>query len=146
MSGAFRSDAGCLSCFAEYETYITMRKHGKSVIDALIRVLQEDDLTLTKCLQNCLNSYPNIRINGRRGHTSLCASEIWLFLGPQVLPPARCSQIIETARANGKEPLVFCASSSSMSEWPVRRLSIPVRPRSAPPSHRGGVRHSLTKK
>ena len=51
VSGAFRSDAGALA-FCRIRSYIsTIRKHGKSVIDALIRVLQEDDLTLTKCLQ-----------------------------------------------------------------------------------------------
>ncbi len=51
VSGAFRSNAGALA-FCRIRSYIsTMRKHGKSVIDALIRVLQEDDLTLTKCLQ-----------------------------------------------------------------------------------------------
>jgi len=51
VSGAFRSDAGALA-FCRIRSYIsTVRKHGKSVIDALIRVLQEDDLTLTKCLQ-----------------------------------------------------------------------------------------------
>jgi len=51
VSGAFRSDAGALT-FCRIRSYIsTVRKHGKSVIDALIRVLQEDDLTLTKCLQ-----------------------------------------------------------------------------------------------
>ena len=51
VSGAFRSDAGALA-FCRIRSYIsTMRKHGKSVIGAPIRVLQEDDLTLTKCLQ-----------------------------------------------------------------------------------------------
>ncbi len=51
VSGAFCSDAGALA-FCRIRSYIsTMRKHGKSVIGALIRVLQEDDLTLTKCLQ-----------------------------------------------------------------------------------------------
>jgi hypothetical protein len=48
VSGAFRSDAGAL-VFCRIRSYIsTMRKHGKSVIDALIRVLQEDDLNTDK--------------------------------------------------------------------------------------------------
>jgi transposase len=52
VSGAFRSDAGALT-FCRIRSYIsTMRKHGKSVIDALIRVFQENDLTLKMCLQS----------------------------------------------------------------------------------------------
>ena len=51
VSGAFRSDAGALAFFRIRSYISTTRKRGKSVIDALIRALQEDDLTLTKCLQ-----------------------------------------------------------------------------------------------
>ena len=52
VSGTFRSDAGALA-FCRIRSYIsTMRKHGKSVIDALIRAFEEDDLTLTRCLQS----------------------------------------------------------------------------------------------
>ena len=53
VSGAFRSEAGALA-FCRIRSYIsTIRKHRKSVIDALIRAFQADDLTLIKCLQTC---------------------------------------------------------------------------------------------
>jgi len=51
VSGTFRSDAGALA-FCRIRSYIsTMRKHGKSVIDALMRAFQQSDLTLKVCLQ-----------------------------------------------------------------------------------------------
>jgi transposase len=51
VSGTFRSYAGALA-FCRIRSYIsTLRKQGKSVIDALIRAF-ESDLTLRDCLQN----------------------------------------------------------------------------------------------
>lgn len=51
VSGTFRSYAGALS-FCRIRSYIsTLRKQGKSVIDALIRAF-EMNLTLKECLQN----------------------------------------------------------------------------------------------
>jgi transposase len=51
VSGTFRSYAGALS-FCRIRSYIsTLRKQGKSVIDALVRAF-EKDLTLMECLRN----------------------------------------------------------------------------------------------